>query len=102
MRLQNKWIGFGVLAALLVETAAWGVSGISGRDGPASRNIVDAAVSTAVLRGTPVAAEADHPPVQPSPQAEAEIWSEAEVAAAREECARLLPHTGDSIEISKP
>src|SRR5262249_20641807 len=47
-------------------------------------------------------AEAGHPSVQPSERAEAETWPEADIAAAREECTRLLSHTGDSIEISKP
>ena len=48
----------------------------------------------------PVAA--DHPPVQPSPEAEGETWTEGEIIAAHEECAHLLGPVGVGVEISKP
>ena len=47
-------------------------------------------------------AEADHPPVEPEGKAEAETWTDAEIIAGLEECARLLAPTGAEVEISKP
>jgi hypothetical protein len=50
---------------------------------------------------TPV--PADHPPVAPTPPAEAAAtWSDKEIISALEECVRLLAPTGADVELSKP
>ena len=59
-------------------------------------------VTPAPQPNSPLPAEADHPPVQPSDKAEAETWSDAEIIAALEECVRVLTPTGADLEVSKP
>lgn len=100
MRLQEKWAGFGVVAAVVLAAAAWNITGVMGRQGPESGDRVLTALPRHDLRTASVGA--DHPPVLSPPRVDPETWSEAEVAAARDECTRLLAHTSDTIEISKP
>jgi hypothetical protein len=47
-------------------------------------------------------AQADHPTVRPHDGSEAVTWSETEIAAALQECARLLAAVDAKIEFSKP
>jgi hypothetical protein len=61
-----------------------------------------AAHSASTRQSNTSPAEADHPPVQRSENAQAETWPDAEIIAALEECVRLLTPTGDEIEVSKP
>jgi hypothetical protein len=101
----HLWTPIGLIAALLVAVAVWNVGGFStGREPSPAGDVLQASSTVAPNRHakTSLPAEADHPPVQPSEPAEAETWSEADVVAALEECARLLAPTGDNIEISKP
>jgi hypothetical protein len=97
-KIISTVIVVGAAAALLtlrVSTPSkWFATTFDGR--------AQAARATSTRQPTTPPTEADHPPVQPSDNAEAEIWPDAEVISALQECVRLLTPTGDAIEVSKP
>jgi hypothetical protein len=100
---MNRSRSFGIVHGLTAALAGVGALAIANAAYRLPGNGVLPVASAASRSPQPKApVQADHPAVRPSMGTEGEVWSDAEIIGALEECVRLLAPTGANVEVSKP